>query len=459
MIEETEASELTLARLESAPFDLEHPPEKLTDPTITYILGLADRCADPNGGPLPIAKELHTAVSQCAMDSLVDNWSEFARDERRLAAVLHRLSWTLQNRESDLTHTAADLARVAEGMHRFPHALLTLRSSGLVYSKEDRYVPAWLTFAELRARLTRFEDTYRTGVSDRDTISMYREVQQQALLAETGTAARTVERILMDWGTDATRLSSRWQRLLYHEAFGTLRRGVLTGSLAADEVATLQTAGPKSVTKAAIGTWHRRPGVMTARCHLELATLARVVQSFGLKQVPPPYPSWDAFVDDQMESFARHYHAAHSSPAISFDDEHVRELVQLRLHAALLAPDRPFDPVEDRPGDAIAIPSCLLDECPGRDDLAAWLQDGNHNANLALSITAPAYLAWMQQMSGDESLLDWMFDAARDPLRRDTDKLPDGRRVLPAERRPVLDAAHDEAKEIYRSLIATAPTP
>lgn len=176
----------------------------------------------------------------------------------------------------------------------------------------------------------------------------------------------------------------------------------------------MRTEPRKSVNRAAIPSWKRRPGVMTARCHLELATLALVVGDIGIKAPPGETDSWEAYSDRQLELFTEYYERAHTDESVRFDDEHVRELVQLRLHAALLDPGWKIAPVT-----AGAAPDCLKSATPERDHLAHWLRDHGHNANVVLSISAPEYLAWMQIMSGDDGLLDWIADPAQDPLRRD----------------------------------------
>jgi hypothetical protein len=415
---------------------------------LPYLLGLADRCADlrakgDSADTLGIPKtreqapdeNLHEAVGQVALEALERHWTSFGQDPRNwaryeeapdvrehdrqqrrlLAAVLHRMSWALSQSDLPLTHRATDLTRVAKWMETDPHALLSLRCSGLVYSKQNRYVPAWLTFSELRLRLSHYERSYRGRNTDERVIDMFREVQQQALLAETGTAARTVERLLVDWIVHMEGRHERWKRLSYHEAFHTLRRGTFTGGLSSEEVATMHTEERKSVTRAAIPGWKRRPGVMTARCHLELATLALVVGDIGIKAPPGEFDSWEHFSDKQLELFEDYYRQAHSDETIQFDAEHVRELVQLRLHAALLRPLWDLDPVENT--DA---PPCLRTPTPNRNELAGWLRDTGNNANVVLSISAPEYLAWMQIMSGDDELLDWIESPDQDPLRRDS---------------------------------------
>lgn len=403
--------------------------------TTAGLMGLADRCSSPGKGADAIPASEHEWVCEAVNNTLRVGWSIHHPNKRELSATVHRTSWALLERASSATHGAADIARVAEEMHEFPHSLLSLRSSGVLWSKGNRYVPSWLTFSELRQRLSHYESEYigkaaageAVGGVRQRTIHGFHEVQQQALLAETGTAARTVENLLVEWVPEMQELPERWRRLRYNEAFNTLQRGVLTGSLAADEVPKLDTAGPKTVEKAAIDSWVRRPGVMTARCHLELFVLARVVQTFNARTAPPVVapdgataaaPSWDEFVLAQWQAFLRHYREAHTSQIIQFDAEHVRELVQLRLFAAMLSPAESIEPVETRSGDQVSIPACLAHERPTRDELAEWLLDGRHNANIALSVTAPEFLAMMHMISGSESLLAWMRSPDRDLLRR-----------------------------------------
>lgn len=429
----------------------------LTD--LLYLLGLADRCADlRNSGDtadhlgIPRVRleapdeNLHEAVGQVVLEALERNWTSFGQDpghwvddqdlgelhledaqrRRRLAAVLHRVSWSLSQSDLPLTHRATDLARVAKWMEAHPHALLSLRCSGLVYSKQNRYVPAWLTFSELRLRLSHYERAYRGRRTDQRVISMFREVQQQALLAETGTAARTVERLLVDWVDLMEPMPERWKRLRYHEAFNTLRRGTFTGGLSSDVVGTLPTAQRKTPWRAAMPVWKRRPGVMTARCHLELATLALVVGDIGIKAPPDESSSWTEFSQHQLERFVEYYERAHSDSSVAVDAEHIRELAQLRLHAALLRPEWKVPPVKSD-----LAPSCLQKETPSRDELAVWLRETGDNANVVLSVSAPEFLAWMQIMSGDDGLLDWVESSDQDALRRDAKQrnLPDGKKV------------------------------
>lgn len=441
-------------------------PQTLDRHTLIYLLGLADRCADRRdkgahadvyGIPKerPPGENLHEPVSQLALDGLAEGWGTYERDSRILAAVLHRVSWTLSQSNLPLTHRATDLTRVARWMEEHPHALLSLRCSGLVYSKQNRYVPAWLTFSELRLRLSHYERSYRNRRVDERVVGMFREVQQQALLAETGTAARTVERLLVDWIEQVDPLPDRWRRLRYHEAFNTLRRGTLTGELSSGEVENMETNERKTVTRAAIPSWKRRPGVMTARCFLELATLARVVGAFNIKAHPAEFDSWQAFSEAQLKHFEEYYEKAHSDDSVDFDDEHVRELVQLRLHAALIRPNWRLSVVEQRSN--VEVPECLRVATPERDDLARWLRKTGNNANLVLSISAPEYLAWMQIMSGDDGLLDWMIASDQDVLRRDAKEV-----TVNGEKRRVADErdcsrvaqAITRAREMYADLKA-----
>jgi hypothetical protein len=409
-----------------------------------------------------------TTVCETIADEIGSDFPRHTTEPRLLSGALHRLGWSFLNgtdpgasanaetsKGSESTHRPSTFFRAAPDMADHPFGTLTLRCSGLLYSKRNHYPPAWLSFAEMRDRadhLERHVTNVDGGVSGPAVTRRWDEVHEQRDLAETGTAARVVEHRLGTWIADAgLETDPRRTRLAYHEAFDVLERGVHTGT-AADETmrvlggpqgATLSQA--RAIDSIAILSWYRRPGVMTARCHLILLPLCRIVQRYRTKH--PHTGSWAADIDQHSVDFVTFYGKAaerretrltesDDGVIVGFDPEHVRELVQLKLHALVVAPGLDLPVVENDDG-AAGVPDVLRRHCDDRDELTHCLRDMRANANLLFSVSAPDYLAHMQALSGRNDTIDWILDPAHDDLRRSS-----VRALFVEHRNAIRSAAH-----------------
>ncbi len=408
------------------------PPGELVvpgNPSIEDLLGLIERCrVDGDSNCDLIGRDVHGQVCNAVIVALRRDWTRYKAREELLSATIYRSSWVLTVGNVRQVDEIADMARVAPGLHLHPFALLALRSSGLVHSKFDEYTRAWLAFAELRSRQAHHERSLGNGqdAALASARAKHREVEQQSLLAEAGTAARTVERMLEEFGMADGGLvaegAARQRILAYHEAYRLLRRGVTAGTVAVERLGDIDAGGGRSLDSLATESWALRPHVMTARCYLELIPFARIIERIG-SSVPHPVVGepkdpfgWKDLIDECTDGFIKHYGAlVELAAGGALTADHIRELLQLRLHAAVLLPREELAAVETVPG--IEVPEPLTKPKPDRDALAEALMSRNWDANILMSITDPTYLAWMEVMGG-EGTINWLLEWKFEPLRR-----------------------------------------
>jgi hypothetical protein len=379
-----------------------------------------------------------------------------------------------------------DLCRQVAFPQFAPYLALTWRSAGLAASKVNDYVAANAAFEEARARLADWRRNLGT-IRSRDhdegqyLASMFDEAQEQSGLGASGTAVRTVESLLIQWSEVRERIGepgaadvdNRYWRLLWVRAYRSLRQGIDEGSTAAGAAQNLTrdrdrrlAAGRRLGDDPTYGQiteqldiivqpqWTRRPGIMTARCHLLAIPLCMMLRAMGATS---PDDDWNQTIADHVERFVRYYRTATRShepreAGTKPDEGHQREVAQLRITFALLFPDLPLDPVggesgddTDGPADVRAIrararsATCASDTSkwfnadlvadpvltaptPDVDELAVWLQthgtrrpDGEirpADANVICSISCDPYLDEMKRLNPQ---LDYVGLIARYP--------------------------------------------
>jgi hypothetical protein len=263
-----------------------------------------------------------------------------ARDESLAAAALIR--------------RLANAARELVWPEFAPRALGAIRAQALVESKRDTeagFDAAWILHNEAEERYRSLVDTHGSD-PDRDRyVLALDEVFLQLALAETGTACRTAERVIGRWAEDFRqddpeadrRESERWTQRM----FAQLVEGTEIGERALATARKIK-KGPGFVYRVTqerltLATGLRNPAIMTCRAILLAYSLCPEMKRLG--RIPPADATdWATFQKGLLDRFdqafpallAPVYKEDHSPWALNPD--HLRSLVQICLHLALLTP-------------------------------------------------------------------------------------------------------------------------
>jgi hypothetical protein len=369
-----------------------------------------------------------------------------------VTAVLHRAGWAAV--DYPFAFTAGEHARAVLYPERAPHAALAWRCSGLYASKQNNYVLAGVYFEEAQSRLN---DWSRNGGRDTARLTrtinpndpggeladMFDETEEQVLLGRSGTAVRTVERLLITWVLRAReqreqqrkrqaryheQIAVEYERLTYLRAYKGLRWGILAGERSSEIIREVRTVPRRNVTRLAIKNWSRRPGVMTARNHLLAIPLCTMLEEEGARH-PEHGSDWARAIRVHQDGFFTNYRIAAgrihvstegSGPTIEVgaDNQHRRELAQLRLTFGLMYPGRSLEVEVDDMEQSIAEDPVLSDTRVDVEKHAVWLRDHSADGNVIASITCPRYLAKLVELNPD---LDYVAFLRRFPWlpRRD----------------------------------------
>ena len=318
----------------------------------------------------------------------------------------------INDRAAQLVRRLADLARVLPWPHFSPRALGAIRADALIASKRDTaqgYNEAFLLHKEARERRGHYVESHGQA-PDRDLELLgLEEIFLQLVLAETGTACRTAERVIGLWWDELAKEKherqwpvddeEHWVELLFRQ----LSLGVVIGEEALDKAAEIERlhglVKRVSRRRLALRTAFRNPGIMTARAALHLLPLTYEMEALGLGP-GSEYESWAEMREATVRRFVKAYRAIEKlildedGRPVPLVADHRRSVAQLRLNAALVLP-------------GLDLPSALdfasfLEWNPLDEDaveaLSAWLAEKGAkgriqgNANAIGSATMPAYL-------------------------------------------------------------------
>jgi hypothetical protein len=287
----------------------------------------------------------------------------------RVAPAYERLSAEERNPSevaAALVTRLANAARQLPWPEFAPRALGAIRAEALLASKKDTeigYDEAWILHQEAKLRYNTFADSHAHRSPSDPYVLGLDETLLQLILAETGTACRTTERVVARWAeglelpspTWSASDESRWTQRM----FSLLNQGVLRGEMALDTAARVDRVHGlvRKVTehRMALTTAYQNPGIMTARAILLMIAMSPEMQRLGRRPMAGT-ESWGATRRGLLARFERAYRDVerpvldeHGSllPLIA---DHARSLVWLRLNLALLIPgyDLParitFDP-------------------------------------------------------------------------------------------------------------------
>jgi hypothetical protein len=303
-----------------------------------------------------------------------------------------------------------ELVAVLPWPHFAPRALGAIRADALVQSKRDTplgYDEAFLRHKEARDRLALYQQSHGEAPGRELEKLGLREIFLQLVLAETGTACRTAERIMGRWCDELEAEDPQWdaddEDHWVQVNFQRLYAGIEIGEEAINTAAAIETehgfADRPDRRRLALRTAFRNPGIMTARAALHLIPLSYEMEELGLRP-PGDYATWAEMRADTIRRFRKAY-AAIEKPVVDENGkttpltlDHKRSVVQLRLNAALVLPGLDVPSTLD-------FADCLdrgkLDE-QAVEQLSAWLAETDErgrthgNANLIGSATMPAYL-------------------------------------------------------------------
>jgi hypothetical protein len=311
-----------------------------------------------------------------------------------------------------LIRRLAEVARILPWPHFAPRALGAIRADALVASKRDTpqgYNEAFLLHKEARERHDDYVANHGSAPNRDLELLGLKEIFLQLVLAETGTACRTAERIIGRWLDELDKDEperqwdaddeDHWVQMMFQQ----LSLAVAIGEQALDKAAEIERdygfTNSVNRRRLALRTAFRNPGIMTARAALHLLPLSYEMEALGLRP-GSEYESWVEMREATVERFVKAYRAIEKlvldekGEPVPLVVDHRRSVVQLRLNAALVMPG--FD-----------LPSTLdfgdcLERNPLDDDaveeLSAWLAEKDAkgrlrgNANAVGSATLPAFI-------------------------------------------------------------------
>ncbi|MEU7575824.1 hypothetical protein [Micromonospora sp. NPDC049240] len=315
-------------------------------------------------------------------------------------------------RAARLVRQLAEIAGMLPWPHFAPRALGAIRAHALVSSKRDTaqgYNEAFLLHKDARERYERYIENHGRAPGREQELLGLEEIFVQLVLAETGTACRTAERIIGRWQEEIEKDEreqqwtaddeEHWVEMLYRQ----LSLGVVIGEEALDRVAEVERAYglAKRVDRSrlTLRTAFRNPGIMTARAALHLLPLTYEMEALGLSP-GSDYEDWAEAREATIRRFVKAYQAIEKEildeqgNPVPLITDHRRSVAQLRLNAALVLP-------------GLDLPSALtfadfLERNPLDDEaveaLSNWLAEVdsagkiNGNTNAIGSATMPAFL-------------------------------------------------------------------
>jgi hypothetical protein len=308
----------------------------------------------------------------------------------------------------------ADAARALPWPEFAPRALGAIRGQALAASKRDTqsgYDEAWLLHEEARDLYEDFREIHEASAGRQRHLLALKETQVQLALAETGTACRTAELVIGRWSEEAAKGTwtdddaDEWTQRMFRD----LSTGVATGEEALDLVATIEhdhgLAGRVDEHRMVLPTAYQNPAIMTARAALLMLSLCPEMERLGRSPLWGN-TSWPRMHADLLRRFREAYRRV-ERPAYGFDGQpmkvtmaHARSLVQLRLHATIVAPGLMLrskmlvDPLPCLDGDRLGDAEI--------EQTSRWLagsEDGKQrgDANVIGSATMPSFIRSVEE--------------------------------------------------------------
>ena len=293
----------------------------------------------------------------------------------------------------------AHAARLLPWPEFAPRALGAIRSLALAESKRDTeagYDAAWVAHREASEKWMSFRASL--AASDSANRLALDEVFLQLALAETGTACRTAERVIGRWaegvadGDWAMPDETRWTQRLFRqltEAVDIGERALATATQIDERFGFVTRVDEHRM---ALTTAYRNPAIMTARAALLQLALSGEMEAIS-RRPPGNHQSWLDFQHDLFGRFTGAYRVVkqpvhRDREAVPFPLEHRRSVVQLRLHAALVAPGQLL------PSSLTFAPCLAFDRLDDEavEALSAWLADNKSDANVIGTATMPGFI-------------------------------------------------------------------
>jgi hypothetical protein len=353
------------------------------------------------------------------------------------------------------------LANAARGLpwpEYAPRALGAIRVQALIESKKDTvigYDAAWTLHTEARTKYSEYRDSLGTDAARERFVRDCDEVLLPLALAETGTACRAAERVISHWAEDhegsdparEERDSASWTQRMFRE----LTQGAAVGELALRTAENIEQqyglVHQIDEERLSMKTAFRNPAIMTSRALVLLYSLTHEMNWLGRL---PETGTWDAYRKQLVERFFKAF-ALLLRPAtdregrqIPLEGDHLRSMVQLCLHLALVVPGR------ELPQDVVVDESLTLHRLDDHavEAMSAWLAaDDNSRTH--------------KQQRGDANVIGSAskpsFIASVEACRRDTGAAADYRAWR--RRWPELDryVGHDGRAQRINGILETIP--
>ncbi|GIE29880.1 hypothetical protein Ait01nite_029250 [Actinoplanes italicus] len=303
----------------------------------------------------------------------------------------------------------AEAARALPWPHFAPRALGAIRADALVASKRDTqqgFLEAFDLHEQARNRHADFVLAHGSKPGRELYLLGLQEILLQLVLAETGTACRTAERVIGRWAEGladddrqwTTDDEDHWVQLMFRQLLIGVQIGVRALEVAAEIERAYGFIDVPTRDRLAKRTAFQNPGIMTARAALLALSLAAEMEELQ----PRPggtYETWSAMRDAAVDAFLQGYRAI-EKPVLDADGRptpmnasHRRSLVQIRLHAAIVLPGL------ELPSELDFTPALTLDRLDDEtaEALSGWLAEKvsgqrRGDANVVGSATMPAFI-------------------------------------------------------------------
>ncbi|HTJ35063.1 MAG TPA: hypothetical protein VL738_17685 [Dactylosporangium sp.] len=314
----------------------------------------------------------------------------------------------------------ADAARQLPWPEFAPRALGAIRAHALVESKRDTelgFDAAYIFHQEARTKQQSFADSHGDE-PDRDQYVLdLQEVLLQLALAETGTACRTAERVLGLWVEELDKdpreaawtddESGQWTKRMFRQLYDGVSIGERALSVAEEIEREHGFTYEVTASRLAMPTAYRNPAIMTCRALLLVYSMCPEMEELG--EDPIGADSWEKFRENLIARFDRAFEylrrtvlrADGTDWGLLFD--HLRSMVQLCLHLALLIPNH-------RLSRELAVDGELtlhrLDD-DAVEAISAWLaadgEDGKQrgDANIIGTASKPSFIASVEACRTD----------------------------------------------------------
>lgn len=299
-------------------------------------------------------------------------------------------------------------ARILPWREYAPRALGAIRSKGLAASKKNDqqgFLDAWSFHFEAEEMYKDFREALfmATDPGIRDFAFELDSVQQQLLLAQTGTSCRQAERAFA-LDEESGSVDAQAAQRVFEYLFSALEDGAFSGREAIRVLEHVE-HGYGLVTKAnnthLLGPQNfRNAGCMAARANLLLLPMATAMDRWS-RPKPVGYDSWDAYRGEIEQQIVVACRAIERERTQALRLDHLRQIAFIRLSLAFLAPRlrirTSLQLVDSSDGltwkfSGQETPLVLDDEACGR--LSSWLatdQSDKGDDIIIGSVNMPAY--------------------------------------------------------------------